>query len=119
MGAASSLICSSFSCRFQLIGEKVRYALAKNLSVIACVGESLEERKSGETETVVTRQLKAISGATLRQWFCRVTFDDVFRPKLLCFCAFSFLTDEEKRSGKRFEEVRCVFQRFSIDLCCG
>uniref|UniRef100_A0A6A7GE28 Triosephosphate isomerase n=1 Tax=Hirondellea gigas TaxID=1518452 RepID=A0A6A7GE28_9CRUS len=45
----------------ELIGEKVRYALLKKLSVIACVGESLEERKNDETTNVVTRQLKAIS----------------------------------------------------------
>ncbi|KAJ3120284.1 triosephosphate isomerase, partial [Physocladia obscura] len=41
--------------------KKVAYALAEGLSVIACVGEKLEEREANQTTTVVFRQLAAIA----------------------------------------------------------
>lgn len=44
----------------QLVGQKVKVALSKGLSVIACIGETLEERKSDKTMEVCIRQLKAI-----------------------------------------------------------
>ena len=43
-----------------LIASKVRVALDQGLSVILCVGESLEQRESGETDAVVARQLAAV-----------------------------------------------------------
>ena len=46
----------------QLIGEKVQYALSVGLKVIACVGEKIDERKAGQTQEVVFRQMKAIVG---------------------------------------------------------
>jgi len=39
------------------INEKVKVALAAGLDVILCVGETLEERKSGKTEALLGRQL--------------------------------------------------------------
>lgn len=36
-------------------------ALSKGLSVIACIGETLEERKTNQTEVVCIRQLSAIA----------------------------------------------------------
>lgn len=47
---------------FQFVGEKVAYALAQGLKVIACVGETLEQRESGSTMAVVAAQTKAIAG---------------------------------------------------------
>lgn len=47
---------------FQFIGDKVAYALSQGLKVIACVGETLEQRESGSTMDVVAAQTKAISG---------------------------------------------------------
>ncbi|XP_046396346.1 triosephosphate isomerase [Ischnura elegans] len=47
----------------ELIGEKVRHALESGLSVIACIGETLDEREGGRTEEVVFRQTAAISKA--------------------------------------------------------
>jgi triosephosphate isomerase len=47
----------------QIVGEKVARALKLGLSVIACVGETLEERKSGRTMDVVISQLKPIASA--------------------------------------------------------
>ena len=49
-----------WTCKFQLIGEKVAHALAEGLSIIPCIGEKLEEREAGKTEEVVFAQLKAI-----------------------------------------------------------
>ncbi|HEU4641584.1 MAG TPA: triose-phosphate isomerase, partial [Gemmatimonadaceae bacterium] len=39
--------------------EKVKIALASGLVPVLCVGEKLEERERGETESVVLRQLEA------------------------------------------------------------
>ncbi|MBN8157151.1 triose-phosphate isomerase, partial [Vibrio vulnificus] len=38
------------------------YALSQGLKVIACVGETLEQRESGSTMAVVAAQTKAIAG---------------------------------------------------------
>lgn len=40
--------------------QKVRKALDANLKVVLCVGEQLEEREAGTTQTVVERQLDAV-----------------------------------------------------------
>ena len=39
------------------INQKVKVALAVSLNVILCVGETLDQRKAGQTETVLDRQL--------------------------------------------------------------
>jgi hypothetical protein len=55
------LILSSRSwCQF--VGDKVAYALSQSLKVIACVGETLEQREAGSTMDVVAAQTKAIAG---------------------------------------------------------
>ncbi len=43
-------------------GKKVRAVLGANLNAMLCVGEKLEERKAGQTEAVVLRQLGAALG---------------------------------------------------------
>ncbi len=43
----------------ELIAEKVKTALEQNLHPVICLGESLEERKTGKTNEVIGRQLKA------------------------------------------------------------
>ncbi|KAL6275847.1 hypothetical protein ACE6H2_019448 [Prunus campanulata] len=43
------------------VGDKVAYALSQGLKVIACVGETLEQRESGSTVAVVAAQTKAIA----------------------------------------------------------
>jgi len=43
----------------ELIGHKLRKALAAGLDPILCVGETQEERQDGQTEAVVRRQLAA------------------------------------------------------------
>jgi len=42
-----------------LVQRKVERALADGLDVILCVGETIEERQAGQTESVVARQLTA------------------------------------------------------------
>ncbi|THG21716.1 hypothetical protein TEA_024098 [Camellia sinensis var. sinensis] len=45
----------------EFVGDKVAYALSQGLKVIACIGETLEQRESGSTKDVVAAQTKAIS----------------------------------------------------------
>ncbi|KAK3169184.1 hypothetical protein Dsin_000042 [Dipteronia sinensis] len=45
----------------EFVGDKVAYALSQGLKVIACVGETLEQRESGSTVAVVAAQTKAIA----------------------------------------------------------
>ncbi|ERN07876.1 hypothetical protein AMTRI_Chr08g203990 [Amborella trichopoda] len=45
----------------EFVGDKVAYALSRGLKVIACVGETLEQRESGSTMDVVAAQTKAIA----------------------------------------------------------
>ncbi|XP_054737011.1 triosephosphate isomerase [Anastrepha obliqua] len=45
----------------ELIAEKVEHALASDLKVVACIGETLEERESNKTQEVVARQMCAIA----------------------------------------------------------
>lgn len=45
----------------EFIAEKTKFALEQGLSVILCIGETLEERKAGTTLKVCARQLDAVS----------------------------------------------------------
>ncbi len=49
------------------IGKKSAYAATKDLGIIACVGEKLEERESGRTLDVVSEQLQAFADS-LPDW---------------------------------------------------
>lgn len=42
----------------QTVNQRLKAGLAAGLHVIVCVGETLEENEAGETEAVVTRQIK-------------------------------------------------------------
>lgn len=44
----------------ELVARKAQTALAHGLVPIVCVGETLAEREAGQTQSVVTRQLKAV-----------------------------------------------------------
>jgi triosephosphate isomerase len=44
----------------EFVGKKVAYAIKNGLSVMACIGETLQERESGATQDVCRRQLQAI-----------------------------------------------------------
>ncbi|WP_432736295.1 triose-phosphate isomerase [Maridesulfovibrio sp. FT414] len=43
----------------ELVGEKVAFGLKNGLSMILCIGETIEERKAGEVQKVIDRQLEA------------------------------------------------------------
>ena len=72
-GEVSAAMLAEFGCRYvivghserrgyhaesdQLVADKAKAALARGVTPIVCVGESLAQRESGETESVVKRQL--------------------------------------------------------------
>ena len=43
-----------------LVAQKAQAALARGVTPVVCVGETLAEREAGQTETVVKRQLSAV-----------------------------------------------------------
>jgi len=45
-----------------LLKKKVMAALANGLEVIYCIGETLEEREAGKTESVISRHLREVCG---------------------------------------------------------
>ncbi|KAK9122710.1 hypothetical protein Sjap_012312 [Stephania japonica] len=45
----------------EFVGDKVAYALSLGLKVVACIGETLEQRESGSTIEIVAAQTKAIA----------------------------------------------------------
>jgi len=51
----------------EVIGKKVGHALDAGLSVIACLGEHLSERESGQTFDVVFRQIKSLAD-NIKDW---------------------------------------------------
>lgn len=75
-GEVSASMLGEFGCRYVLVGhserrayhaesdelvaKKVVRALAANLTPIVCVGETLEQRESGQTDAVTGRQLDAV-----------------------------------------------------------
>ncbi|MBK1614221.1 triose-phosphate isomerase [Rubrivivax gelatinosus] len=44
----------------QVVARKAQAALARGVTPVVCVGETLEQRDAGETEAVVKRQLSAV-----------------------------------------------------------
>ena len=75
-GEVSVAMLAEFGCRYvivghserrqyhgetdQLVADKAKIALAKGITPIVCVGETLAQREAGETELVVKRQLSAV-----------------------------------------------------------
>nr|BAM19526.1 triose phosphate isomerase [Papilio xuthus] len=51
-----------------LVADKVAHALESGMKVIACIGETLEEREAGKTEEVVFRQTQALVPAIGDKW---------------------------------------------------
>jgi triosephosphate isomerase len=51
----------------ELVGQKTKFALDAGVSVIACIGEKLDEREANITNDVVARQMKAIA-AEVKDW---------------------------------------------------
>jgi len=45
----------------EVVAKKTLAAIKKGLTVILCIGETLEEREAGTTDEVTARQLKAVN----------------------------------------------------------
>jgi len=56
------------------VGDKVAYALSQGLKVIACIGETLEQREAGTTAAVVAEQTKAIAGTVFSSTYTVLIF---------------------------------------------
>jgi len=75
-GEVSAGMLAEFGCRYAIVGhserrqyhgetdqvvaDKAKAALAKGITPIVCVGETLAQREAGETEAVVKRQLSVV-----------------------------------------------------------
>ncbi len=75
-GEVSAAMLTEFGCRYvivghserrqyhaesdQLVADKAKAALARGVTPIVCVGETLAQREAGQTEAVVKRQLSAV-----------------------------------------------------------
>jgi triosephosphate isomerase len=75
-GEVSAAMLAECACRYVIVGhserralhaesdmlvaQKAQTALAKGVTPIVCVGETLSQREAGETEAVVKRQLSAV-----------------------------------------------------------
>jgi triosephosphate isomerase (TIM) len=75
-GEVSAAMLHEFGCRYaivghserrqyhaesdQLVADKAKAALARGVTPIVCVGETLAQREAGDTEAVVKRQLSAV-----------------------------------------------------------
>jgi triosephosphate isomerase len=75
-GEVSAVMLAELGCRYVIVGhserrslhaetdqvvaDKAKAALAHGLTPIVCVGETLQQRQAGETESVVKRQLSAV-----------------------------------------------------------
>lgn len=50
------------------VGRKLAVGIEAGLSVIACIGETLAERESGQTMAVLASQLEGLKGADVKDW---------------------------------------------------
>ena len=56
-----------------ILNEKIKNALAANLHIIYCVGESLEQRESGQAEQVVLQQICDIASVVNPEQWVHIT----------------------------------------------
>ncbi|GES63865.1 TPIA Triosephosphate isomerase [Aspergillus terreus] len=56
----------------EFIAHKVKAAIDGGISVIFCIGETLEEREAGKTIEVVTRQLNAVAKELSKEQWAKV-----------------------------------------------
>jgi triosephosphate isomerase len=75
-GEVSAAMLAEFGCRYAIVGHserralhgetdavvaaKAKAALARGVTPVVCVGETLAQREAGQTEAVVKRQLSAV-----------------------------------------------------------
>ena len=56
----------------QEVADKTKCALANNLKVVACIGESLAEREAEDTMKVVSRQMQALVDTVPAELWCNI-----------------------------------------------
>jgi triosephosphate isomerase (TIM) len=91
------------------INRKVTCALASGLDVILCVGETLEERQSGRTESVLDRQLSSgLAGV---------------KPEILSHLSVAYEpvwaigNDEHHATPQQAHDVHLLIRRKLSELC--
>lgn len=63
----------------EMVAKKLRSALRAGLTPVLCVGETIEERESGKTEAVLTRQVSAaLSGLDLQKQELVIAYEPVW-----------------------------------------
>jgi triosephosphate isomerase len=62
----------------ELLAKKVRAVVAGGLNVIYCLGETLDQRESGQTERVVTRQLDEVIAADVDAKRLTIAYEPVW-----------------------------------------
>jgi triosephosphate isomerase len=59
-GEVAASMLADFACRYVLVAQKAKAALAAGLTPVVCVGETLAEREAGRTNVVVCAQTQAV-----------------------------------------------------------
>lgn len=57
----------------EYINGKVKLALEKNMDIVLCIGETLEERESGKLEEVLSRQIEKGLSSVREEEMCKIT----------------------------------------------
>ncbi len=60
------------------VGRKVSAALRAGLTPVVCVGETLDERKAGRVDEVITRQIDAVLGMVSAETRWRIAYEPVW-----------------------------------------
>jgi triosephosphate isomerase len=121
-GEVSAAMLTDFRCRWvlvghserramhgetdQLVAEKARAALAAGLTPVACVGETLEQRESGQTLAVIERQLAPLLA---------LGRDDVARMVLAYEPVWAIGTGRTA-SPEQAQEVHAAIRQALVDL---
>lgn len=80
----------------ELVAKKTAYAISKGMNVIACIGETLEEREAGKTLDVCKEQLAPIVAALSAESWAKVVL--AYEPGE-CFYVATTLPIQQSRSG--------------------
>jgi len=93
----------------QFINRKVVCALAAGLDVILCVGETLEQRESKQTEAVLDRQLSTgIAG---------VSGDDLSHLSIAYEPVWAIGNDEHHATPKQAHDAHLLIRRKLSEIC--
>ena len=100
----------------EVITEKVKRAMAQKMNVVACLGETLEERKSNKVEEVCFASLEAIAKGVDGAWDnVVIAYEPVWAIGTGVAC------DKEKAQAthKALRYIHTVYGIMQIDFCCA